>query len=147
MVLTMKFNCKKNNLLLIFANNPCLKENEEINGNYKMFETCFEMDYLPCIYFIFYFCIRLIRMLSFSSLFYPKNIENKYVTRKEYFSYISIDFVFDIPKPNVPFTNGYRLQTNQLFSFKRAFLLYFILRTLKINMSQGTKQIICKNKH
>ena len=26
------------------------------------------------------------------------------------------------------------------------FLLYFILRTLKINMSQGTKQIICKNK-
>ena len=55
------------------------KKNEEIKVNYKIFETCPEMDYLPCNLIFLYFCIR---MLSFSSLFYAKNIENKYVTRR-----------------------------------------------------------------
>jgi hypothetical protein len=46
-----------------------------------MFETCFEMDYLPCNLIIFLFLYKINKNVKFSSLFYLKNIENKYVTR------------------------------------------------------------------
>jgi hypothetical protein len=95
MVLTMKLNCKKNNLLLIFANNLLS----------ALWHIYFQWIISPAFVLFFYFCIRLIRMLSFSSLFYLKNIENKYVTRHQT-NYNSFEIYNSFTKLSAAFVTG-----------------------------------------